>query len=146
MSVVLALVRAWTAIYTFGLPASERTARRREIESDLWESSHGGENASASCTLIRLILGMPDDLGWRVEQPMSPRMVVTAGAAIAVLVASAWIASRALVVESPMLPAANPWHARHERTRAPAPPPPPPPPCLPSSMRSGPAAPCTPFP
>lgn len=145
MSIVLLLIRAWIAIYTFGLPDADRRARRMEIESDLWESCHGGEHGSPSCILVRLILGIPDDLGWRAEQPASPRMVVTAGVAMTVLLACVWIASRGLAVESPPLPAANPWHARHERKWVP-PPPPPPPPCPPPSiLSSSPAAPCTPF-
>jgi hypothetical protein len=37
---VVACVRRWTCVYTWRLPPAVRDARREEIESDLWESSH----------------------------------------------------------------------------------------------------------
>jgi uncharacterized protein (TIGR03435 family) len=54
------------------MPAQPRETRRAEIESDLWESQrhasrdHGRE--SARHILLRLVMGIPDDLAWRVEQ------------------------------------------------------------------------------
>jgi uncharacterized protein (TIGR03435 family) len=50
--------------------------RRAEIESDLWElhrdaAEHRG---AALRVVLRLVIGMPDDVGWRIEQ------AVTAGA------------------------------------------------------------------
>ncbi len=67
-----ACVRAWTWFYTLGLPGDERLARRNEIESDLWEFECDvavDQGVSSSLhTLVRLLMGIPDDLGWRIEQ------------------------------------------------------------------------------
>jgi hypothetical protein len=41
------LVRSWTWLYTCGLPAAVRDARRAEIESDLWEFFHDPDRAAA---------------------------------------------------------------------------------------------------
>ena len=59
-SITATLVRAWTRLYTVGMPREWRDQRRAEIESDLWES----EQQDA---IVRLIRGMPADLGWRIE-------------------------------------------------------------------------------
>jgi hypothetical protein len=65
------LVRAWTRLYTHGLPRAERAARRAEIDSDLWEFEHdpaapqGGWGATQ--VLARLLIGIPDDLAWRMD-------------------------------------------------------------------------------
>ena len=70
-SVAAGLVRAWTRVYTHGLPRAERTARLAEIDSDLWESEHdpraprGGW--AAMQILGRLLIGIPDDLAWRMD-------------------------------------------------------------------------------
>jgi uncharacterized protein (TIGR03435 family) len=61
----VACVRGWTRIYTWGMPSAMRDRRRNEIESDLWESQ---SHVSASHILLRLVRGIPDDLGWRAEQ------------------------------------------------------------------------------
>lgn len=71
-SVVESCARRWSAAYTIGLPADVRDRRRTEIESDLWEHQHDREQlarVSASASLaIRVVLGMPADLGWRVAE------------------------------------------------------------------------------
>jgi hypothetical protein len=65
------LVRRWVGLYTRGLPAAVRDARRAEIESDLWAQSEEAEQlgqAPASVgieMLTRLVLGIPADIGWR---------------------------------------------------------------------------------
>ena len=65
-------VRGWTWLYTWRMPPGTREARRAEIESDLWEFQRDtpADNAflSASHILLRLLLGIPDDLGWRLDQ------------------------------------------------------------------------------
>ena len=67
------LVRGWTRLYTSRLPASVRERRRAEVESDLWESQQhqdGCTPAAALHVLARLLLGIPDDLGWWIEQAL----------------------------------------------------------------------------
>jgi uncharacterized protein (TIGR03435 family) len=48
-----------------------REERRAEIESDLWESQHDEAKTDsldvAAHILFRLLVGIPDDLGWRAE-------------------------------------------------------------------------------
>jgi uncharacterized protein (TIGR03435 family) len=65
-------VRVWTRVYTGGMPPTCREDRRAEIESDLWEfqCDAAGDHAFAvaSHILLRLLIGVPDDLGWRVER------------------------------------------------------------------------------
>jgi uncharacterized protein (TIGR03435 family) len=64
-------VRGWTRIYTWRMPPEPREVRRAEIESDLWESQRDVTRPpleSARHILLRLLIGIPDDLGWRVEQ------------------------------------------------------------------------------
>jgi hypothetical protein len=68
------LVLRWVAFYTRGLPSEVRQDRRDEIADDLWcqrddaaeagrdDRSVGGE------ILARLLLGVPADVGWRLEQ------------------------------------------------------------------------------
>jgi hypothetical protein len=68
------LVRRWVAVYTRGLPADVRQDRRDEIADDLWcqrieagESGRGDGPVSGEI-LARLLLGIPADVGWRLEQ------------------------------------------------------------------------------
>ncbi len=71
MKFVEACVRAWTRLYTWGLPVHERSARRDEIESDLWESARDTRDSSARALglqlFARLFLGIADDILWRWE-------------------------------------------------------------------------------
>jgi hypothetical protein len=62
MSAAVSVARWWTRVYTAGLPADLRDARRLEVESDLWESVADG--APSRHILARLALGVVDDLTW----------------------------------------------------------------------------------
>lgn len=73
MTLAIGLTRWWVRLYTKGLPPEMRDARRAEIESDLWEQ---GEDSTASGSkpdetalqvFVRLLLGTPADLSWRLE-------------------------------------------------------------------------------
>jgi hypothetical protein len=133
MKVAPALVRAWAALYTWGLPETERRARRDEIESDLWESTHGDPSCRSTSfeLLVRLAMGIRDDLGWRSERaPARPVLVATLASA-GVIAATMWMIAHAVSIHSLPLPARVGWHARFDRPPGP-PPPPPPPPCPPS--------------
>jgi uncharacterized protein (TIGR03435 family) len=72
LRLAIGCVRAWTRLYTWRMPPALRETRRAEIESDLWEfqadATDGRSVGSALHILIRLLSGMPDDLGWCVEQ------------------------------------------------------------------------------
>ena len=67
------LVRRWVALYTRGLPVEVRLARIAEIDSDLW-SQHDEAQATGRSgrslaveILVRMVLGIAADVGWRVE-------------------------------------------------------------------------------
>ena len=68
------LVRAWVRLYTRGLAPQLRAARREEIDGDLWEQTRetavlgGTPSGVRSQVLLRLLLGMPADVSWRVAQ------------------------------------------------------------------------------
>jgi hypothetical protein len=71
-SPVAGLVRGWVDLYTRGLPADARTARRDEIDDDLWcehaEAAAAGRSARSlgADLAMRLIFGIPADLSWRL--------------------------------------------------------------------------------
>ena len=131
MRAVVSVVRAWTKVYTLGLTTEDRARRQQEIESDLWESLHDPEESPSAWRLLwRLIAGMPDDLGWRVEQPAPARpllfAVIFGGVCTLVVMALiAWAGTAA------PLPRPEPL-VRLQSDRRPPPPPPPPPPPSPS--------------
>jgi hypothetical protein len=99
MRFAITVVRCWTALYTWRLPADLRAARRAEIESDLWELAHDREQrATALQILLRCALGVADDVGWRVEHladhAAPGRMWVAIATTMAVVVlAGLWIAN-----------------------------------------------------
>jgi hypothetical protein len=72
-SPVAGLVRGWVDLYTRGLPADARTARRDEIDDDLWcehaEATAAGRTARSLDTdlALRLLFGIPSDIGWRLS-------------------------------------------------------------------------------
>ncbi len=67
------LTRGWVRLYTRGLPADLRTARRAELESDLWEHAQWSTTESrrpgrtALEIVERVVAGMVADLSWRLE-------------------------------------------------------------------------------
>jgi TonB family protein len=132
----LSLVRAWTRVYTAGLQTELRDARREEIESDLWEAERESQSdpsrSSALHAIVRLAAGMPDDLGWRLEQvdamTRTARVSALVVVACALLAIGAGIASR--MTEPGSLPAPS---LRPLRARVAYPPPPSPPAAPPRS-------------
>jgi uncharacterized protein (TIGR03435 family) len=87
LGILIACVRAWTRLYTSRLPPAVRNRRRAEIDSDLWEwlADQASEppGTGAVRLLLRLLLGMPDDVAWRVElgvlDPVSHRSLTLIG-------------------------------------------------------------------
>ena len=79
LAFVIAPTRAWTALYTRGLPADVRGERREEIDCDLWEHQRLADfereaaNSTAAAILLRLIMGIPADMTWRLEAGASAR-------------------------------------------------------------------------
>jgi len=71
-SPVAGLVRGWVDLYTRGLPADARTARRDEIDDDLWcehaEAAAAGRSARSldADLFLRLLFGLPADVSWRL--------------------------------------------------------------------------------
>ena len=65
--------RGWASLYTRGLPADLRAARRDELESDLWEHTHWSTTDGRLPARIaleiaeRVVAGMAADLSWRLE-------------------------------------------------------------------------------
>ena len=82
MSTLVALIvgcaRTWVGVYTLGLAAAVKEARRREIDSDVWEqqwlASRRGESVhgTAGEILTRTLFGIFDDIMWRLETGASP--------------------------------------------------------------------------
>lgn len=77
---VVGLVRDWVRLYTLGLPSDVSRTRRDEIDSDLWEqtkdihiSDPNNFRFSLLHILVRLMMGIPDDLLWRMEQYKSSK-------------------------------------------------------------------------
>ena len=139
----IAVVRAWTRLYTWRMEPGLRATRLAEIESDLWEfrqdESERSGLAPALHVLLRLVSGIPDDLSWRVEYDdfgdrlLRKTLALTGMAAFAVVfITSLWVIAIAM---PDRLPPPPPPLQRVIVVFAPAPPPPPPPP-PPGSVRS----------
>ncbi len=142
VGLAMSAVRAWTRLYTWGLPVALSEARRDEIESDLWESLHGARFDEPVTLQIwaRLLGGMVDDLAWRSEQatsmvPLALRLALTL-AVVAIL--GLWLISGSYTA-LPEFPAA-PRFGPH--LIDPPPPPPPPPPCPPPGFPQDPRVRC----
>ena len=77
-AIVIAVTRAWLRFYTLGLPLDIGASRREEIESDLWEMQHDpGISSSWSWAIKavgRLLAGLADDIGWRMEVTPVPEL------------------------------------------------------------------------
>jgi hypothetical protein len=77
-SPVAGLVRGWVDLYTRGLPADARTARRDEIDDDLWceraEAAAAGRSAHSldAALFLRLLFGIPADVSWRLAHRRVP--------------------------------------------------------------------------
>jgi hypothetical protein len=142
MRLAVALVRMWTACYTWGLPRDARAARRQEIDSDLWECLDGDDPISSATSLVgRLVLGIPDDLAWRHEQPRRTHVgLLVLAITVAVLSGVMWMMGRTSVLP---VPEPLPRFSRFDRTDPP--PPPPPPPCPPPGSADTAPSPCAPF-
>jgi hypothetical protein len=129
--VAAALVRGWTSVYTLGLSREDRARRRQEIESDLWHSLNDPDRRGLAVALVmltRLVAGIPDDIGWRVERPRPARPLVFAFAFAAVCMAMI-IGLIAWAGTASTLPRPEP--IVHFQPAPPPPPPPPPPPSVP---------------
>jgi len=119
MSTLVALsvgcARTWVGVYTLGLAAAVKVARRREIDSDLWEqqwlASRRGESVhgTAGEILTRTLFGIFDDIMWRLEtgrsarsersirmnEPLYMRALVAVGVVVALLLIVAGIGAGA---------------------------------------------------
>lgn len=143
-------VRAWTRFYTWRLEPSVREARRAEIESDLWEHLNAEEGRSLPLEIVcRLVLGIPDDMRWRVEQmrsrPASVRRAIVLSVGSAAVLVSLWLAMATRPGEPPQPPPVPDFSWRRAPVPAPPPPPPPPPPCNPPGIGRPAFSPCTPL-
>ena len=73
------LVRDWVWLYTLGLPRETRSARRTEIDADVWDQTHAwavpgaSTSGDASSVLLRSLRGMPADLLWRFAEARTNR-------------------------------------------------------------------------
>jgi len=71
-SPVAALIRGWVDLYTRGMPAEPRAARRAEIDDDVWcehqEAVATGRSSRSlgADMLLRFLFGMPADISWRL--------------------------------------------------------------------------------
>ena len=107
------LIRHWVDLYTRGTPPSVRSARRDEVDDDLWchhqEAAEVGRSAGALATemLLRLLFGMPADLSWRLaygskaEAPRldrSPSMSARVLGTLAILAGVGWTAAVILML------------------------------------------------
>jgi hypothetical protein len=65
-----ALVLAWCARYTRGLPESIALERRDELTSDLWEQAAANEGVPGfgASILWRALRGVPADISWRAAR------------------------------------------------------------------------------
>jgi hypothetical protein len=76
----IGVTRSWTATYTRGLPHDTRAERREEIDSDLWDHKRLADlerepaNGTAMQILVRVALGIPADLLWRMEAGSSTQL------------------------------------------------------------------------
>jgi hypothetical protein len=139
----VALVRAWTAFYTWGMAPEVRQARRAEIDSDLWDCQQG-EPSGARLPLqiiARLVLGIPDDLGWRRDHRRAPGRAAQMAWALAVAMTVLVILTLVWIGRAQPLPVPVPLVRAGERQALP--PPPPPPPCTPPAAGRPAITPCT---
>jgi hypothetical protein len=128
----IALVRRWTRVYTAHMSPDLREARRAEIDSDLWEFQQDRVARRrlhpTVHVLVRLVLGIPDDLRWRGAHlsvgvgAVRTMLVLTT---VVLLLAAVWLFD---VMRTADLPLPSAPRSRFTTTLAPPPPPAPPPP------------------
>ena len=142
----IAAARLWVRLYTWRTPPPARARRIEEIESDLWESVRDDDadrRRLPADVALRLVLGIPDDLAWRLDQWNDSsrsrrfRLAVTLAGAAAVAI---WIVVVSGQSALPALPDAPPFSPS---AHSDPPPPPPPPPCAPPGLERGPQGECT---
>jgi hypothetical protein len=128
------LVRAWTHAYTWRLEPAVRDRRRAEIESELWEFEQDPERGKhpAAHMLVRLLVGIPDDLSWRAEHALARRTRVRTSVRVAAWTVATVIIAAALWILPLMTAGTLPPLPDKPRVKMAAPPPPPPPPCAPA--------------
>jgi len=77
LAVTIGIARSWVALYTLRLPREIRESSRSEIDSDLWAqqwlAARRGDPALGTAieVLSRMLLGIFDDLIWRLEAGVS---------------------------------------------------------------------------
>ncbi len=123
----LSVTRWWTRAYTIGTPHSFARARRAEIDADLWEFERDLRQTAGGATTAwaRLLLGVPDDLSWRLEHGVRGRAVLWSGPVVLVLLVSVfWFVSSVQARDVPLPP--PPSLIMNAAPRLPPPPPPPP--------------------
>jgi hypothetical protein len=131
LRLAIVLVRAWTYLFTIGMPDTARQWRRGEIECDLWEQAHDRPPSAAQVTW-RLVRGIPADIVWRVEEEamQSGRIIVVAASiGIAVGAGAMWLyeAMRPEFLPTPPPVRLDMGGSGHTWPLIPPPPPPPPP-------------------
>ena len=103
----LRVTRWWTRAYTIGTPHRFAGARRAEIEADLWEFERDLQQTAGGATAAwaRLLLGVPDDLSWRLEHGVRGRAVLWSGPVVLVLLVSVfWLVSSVQARDVPLPP------------------------------------------
>ncbi len=79
MTFAIGLTRWWVDVYTLGLPQELRSARRWEIDSDVWEQRQLAEMhaeppfGTAVEMVARTLFGVISDITWRVQAGLSAR-------------------------------------------------------------------------
>ena len=79
LALAVGMVQSWVVLYTLGLPKELRSARRWEIDSDVWEQRQlaetQGESAISTAVeiVVRTLLGVISDITWRAQAGLSTR-------------------------------------------------------------------------
>jgi hypothetical protein len=137
LRLAIALVRAWTWLFTVGMPDTVCEWRRAEIQCDLWEHSHDHRPTAAQVTW-RLMRGIPADILWRVEEEamQSGKMIVVAASlGVAIGAGAMWLYEAMRLDFLPTPPPVRMEVGGSEQSWPVIPPPPPPPPPPPGQKR-----------
>jgi hypothetical protein len=145
LRLAMAAVRVWTRLYTWRTSPQARNRRLEEIESDLWESARDDDadrRRLPADVVLRFVLGIPDDLAWRLDQWNDSnrsrrfRLALTLAGVAAVGIWIMVASGQSVLPSLPDAPPFSPW------ARSDPPPPPPPPPCAPPGLERGPQGEC----